>query len=71
MGPDRQPDAATGAPVDVEDASIVDEGGQADPALVQAPQQPPPPPLAPGRTMPQRMSRLEEDVHKICGALTE
>ncbi|GJT25804.1 hypothetical protein Tco_0895741 [Tanacetum coccineum] len=37
-----------------------------------APQQPPPPPPpAVSRTMPQRMARLEEDVHKISGALTE
>ncbi|GKA51694.1 hypothetical protein Tco_0744890 [Tanacetum coccineum] len=27
MGPERQPDAAAGAPADAEDASIVDEGG--------------------------------------------
>ncbi|GKC18878.1 hypothetical protein Tco_1021028 [Tanacetum coccineum] len=36
-----------------------------------APQQPPPPPPAPARTMPQRMARLEEDVHEIRRALTE
>ncbi|GKA79894.1 hypothetical protein Tco_0786490, partial [Tanacetum coccineum] len=28
MGPERQPDAAVGAPADTEDAPIVDEGGQ-------------------------------------------
>ncbi|GJX93674.1 hypothetical protein Tco_0348260, partial [Tanacetum coccineum] len=50
------------------DAPIVDEGGQADPTPVQAP---PPLPAAPARTMPQRMARLEEDVHEIHGALTE
>ncbi|GKB52334.1 hypothetical protein Tco_0903087 [Tanacetum coccineum] len=38
-----------------------------DPAPVHAP----PPPPAPARTMPQRMARLEEDVHEIRGALTE
>ncbi|GJR67720.1 hypothetical protein Tco_0013785 [Tanacetum coccineum] len=38
MGPERQPDAVAGAPADAEDAPIVDEGGQADPAPVQAPQ---------------------------------
>ncbi|GKB52067.1 hypothetical protein Tco_0902820 [Tanacetum coccineum] len=38
---------------------IVDEGVQANPAPMQAPQQPPPPP-ATGRTMPQRLGRLEE-----------
>ncbi|GKB37406.1 hypothetical protein Tco_0882348 [Tanacetum coccineum] len=41
------------------------------PAPVQAPQEPPPPPPAVAKTMPQRMARLEEDVHKIRGALTE
>ncbi|GJS23620.1 hypothetical protein Tco_0452252 [Tanacetum coccineum] len=30
-----------------------------------------PPPPAPARTIPQRMARLEEDVHEIHGALTE
>ncbi|GKE88278.1 hypothetical protein Tco_1565753 [Tanacetum coccineum] len=35
-----------------------------------APQQPPPPPPATS-TMPQRMARLEEDVHEIRGALTK
>ncbi|GKG59145.1 hypothetical protein Tco_0602854, partial [Tanacetum coccineum] len=49
----------------------IDEGGQAIPAPVQAPQQPPPPPPAPARTMPQRMPRLEDDVYEIRGALTE
>ncbi|GKB67584.1 hypothetical protein Tco_0928996, partial [Tanacetum coccineum] len=47
------------------EAPIVDEGGQADPAPVQAP------PPAPARTMPQRMARLEEDVHEIRGVLTK
>ncbi|GJZ82440.1 hypothetical protein Tco_0647613 [Tanacetum coccineum] len=32
MGPERQHDAAAGAPADAEDVPIVDEGGQADPA---------------------------------------
>ncbi|GJU93639.1 putative reverse transcriptase domain-containing protein [Tanacetum coccineum] len=48
-------------------APIVDEGGQADPTPIHAP--PPPPALA--RIIPQRMARLEEDVHKIRGVLTE
>ncbi|GJT02054.1 hypothetical protein Tco_0823223 [Tanacetum coccineum] len=47
-GPERQPDAAVGAPGATEDAPVVDGGAQADPAPVQAPQ---PPPLAP-KTMP-------------------
>ncbi|GKB01950.1 hypothetical protein Tco_0829994 [Tanacetum coccineum] len=71
MGPERQPDAAAGAPIDAEDALIVDEGGQADPAPEQAPQQPPSPPPAHARTMPQRMAILEEDVHEIRRGLTE
>ncbi|GKB68532.1 hypothetical protein Tco_0929944 [Tanacetum coccineum] len=41
------------------------------PAPMQAPQQPPPQPKAPARTMPQRMARLEEDVHEIRRALTK
>ncbi|GKD77170.1 hypothetical protein Tco_1339791 [Tanacetum coccineum] len=71
MGPERQPDAAAGAPAVAEDAPAIDEGDQAVLAPVQAPQQPPTPPLAPARTMPQRMARLEEDVHEIRRALTE
>ncbi|GJT37778.1 hypothetical protein Tco_0937643 [Tanacetum coccineum] len=51
------------------DSLVIDEGGQANPVLVQA--QPPLPPPAAARTMPQRMARLEEDVHEIHGALTE
>ncbi|GKD81166.1 hypothetical protein Tco_1348005 [Tanacetum coccineum] len=34
----EHPDAAAGAPTDAEDAPIIDEGGQDDPTLVQAPQ---------------------------------
>ncbi|GJV79489.1 hypothetical protein Tco_1515359 [Tanacetum coccineum] len=37
MGPERQPDAAAGALADAEDALIVNKGGQANQALVQAP----------------------------------
>ncbi|GKD79837.1 hypothetical protein Tco_1342458, partial [Tanacetum coccineum] len=60
MGPERQPDAAAGAPAVIEDALAIDEGDQAvlapvqalavnegDQAVlapVQAPRQPPPPP---------------------------
>ncbi|GKC00377.1 hypothetical protein Tco_0986513 [Tanacetum coccineum] len=65
------PDAAAGTPDDAENASIVDEGGQADPAPEQVPQQPPLLPPDHARTMPQRMSRLEEDVHEIRWGLTE
>ncbi|GKD11086.1 hypothetical protein Tco_1190771 [Tanacetum coccineum] len=67
LGPERQPDAAAGAPGAAEDAPVVDEGDQA----VLAPIQAPPPPPAAARTMPQRMSRLEDDVHEIRGALAK
>ncbi|GKE21139.1 hypothetical protein Tco_1432651, partial [Tanacetum coccineum] len=65
------PDVAAGDPRAIEDALVVDEDAQADPAPVQAPQLPPP---AMGRTMPQRLGRLEEemqglrqDVRSLCG----
>ncbi|GJR29899.1 hypothetical protein Tco_1106131 [Tanacetum coccineum] len=67
MGPERQPNAMVGAPRVAQDAPVMDEGGQTDPAPVQAP----PPPLAAARTMLQRMARLEEDVHEIRRALAE
>ncbi|GJU72295.1 hypothetical protein Tco_1263700 [Tanacetum coccineum] len=54
-GPERQPDAAAGAPAVAEDASAIDEGNQA----------PPPPPSAAARTIPQRLGRLEEDVQGL------
>ncbi|GJV06568.1 hypothetical protein Tco_1344224 [Tanacetum coccineum] len=44
---------------------IIDEGGQADPAPEQAPQQPPPPYPAAAKTIPQRLGRLEEDVQGL------
>ncbi|GJY11302.1 hypothetical protein Tco_0379487 [Tanacetum coccineum] len=46
------------------DAPVVNEDAQADPAPVQAPQ-PPPPPLDAGRTMPQRLGRLEEEMQGL------
>ncbi|GJU49293.1 hypothetical protein Tco_1218848 [Tanacetum coccineum] len=66
-GPERQPDVAAGTPKVAEGAPDVDEGDQAVPAPVQAPQ----PPLAVGpyRTMTQRITRLEEDMHGMRGAL--
>ncbi|GJR75214.1 hypothetical protein Tco_0087579 [Tanacetum coccineum] len=67
LGPERQLDVAAGALGATEDAPIVDEGDQAIPTPVQAP----PPPPAAARTMPQRMARLEEDVHEIRRALTK
>ncbi|GJR84207.1 hypothetical protein Tco_0154992 [Tanacetum coccineum] len=51
------------------DTHVIDEGGQVDPAPVQAP--PPLPPPAAAGTIPQRMAKLKEDVHDIRGALTE
>ncbi|GJT55147.1 hypothetical protein Tco_0990201 [Tanacetum coccineum] len=71
MGLERQPVAAAGALAVAEDAPIIYEGGQADPAPEQAPHQPPSPPPADARTMPQRMARLEEVVHEIRRGLTE
>nr|GFB00736.1 hypothetical protein [Tanacetum cinerariifolium] len=53
------PEVIKGVPDDV-------KGDQAVPTPVQAPQPPPP-----TRTMPQRMARLEEDVHEIRVALGE
>ncbi|GKA29866.1 hypothetical protein Tco_0716111 [Tanacetum coccineum] len=60
-------DVAAGVPGVTEDSPTVDEGDQA----VLAPVQAPPPPPAAARTMPQRMVRLEEDLHDIRGALAE
>ncbi|GJR30589.1 hypothetical protein Tco_1106821 [Tanacetum coccineum] len=54
--PKRQPDVAAGAPKAAGDTPAVDEVARADPAPMQAPQ---PPHFAP-RTMPQRITRLEE-----------
>ncbi|GJX58544.1 hypothetical protein Tco_0289934 [Tanacetum coccineum] len=48
-----------------EDAPTSDEGDQAVPTPVQAPQQPPPPPPTAARTIPQRLGRLEEDVQGL------
>ncbi|GKG40513.1 hypothetical protein Tco_0467290, partial [Tanacetum coccineum] len=67
LGPKRQSNAATGALGAAEDAPTLDEGDQAILAPVQAPSPPP----ATARTMPQRMARLEEDVHEIHEALAE
>ncbi|GJY30696.1 hypothetical protein Tco_0414191 [Tanacetum coccineum] len=68
LRPERQPNAAAGVPGAAEDALAVDEGDQAILAPVQAPQQPPPPPPpAAGRTMPQRLGRLEEEVQGLAG----
>ncbi|GKC19250.1 hypothetical protein Tco_1021400, partial [Tanacetum coccineum] len=68
-GPERQPDAAAGALEVAEGALDIDEGAQAVPAPVQLPQ--PPPTAGPARTLPQRVARLEEEVHGIREALGE
>ncbi|GKB56168.1 hypothetical protein Tco_0912354, partial [Tanacetum coccineum] len=65
LGPERQSNVAAGVLGAAEDASAVDEGDQAVPSPVQAPHQPPPPPPAVGRTMPQRLGRLEEEVQGL------
>ncbi|GKF44373.1 hypothetical protein Tco_0130925 [Tanacetum coccineum] len=63
-GPERQQVATASTPKAAEDALAVDEGAQADPTPVQAPQ---PPPLHPatGRTIPQRLGRLEEEIQGL------
>ncbi|GJV51313.1 hypothetical protein Tco_1447054 [Tanacetum coccineum] len=53
-----------------EDAHVVNEGASTVPALVQAPQ-PPPPMVRPARTMEQRLGRLDEDIHSLRGTLGE
>ncbi|GKE58168.1 hypothetical protein Tco_1497353, partial [Tanacetum coccineum] len=70
LGPKRKQVVAAGAPKAAKDALIADEGALGVPAPVQAPQLPH---LAagPARTMAQRLARVEEDVHKIQGALGE
>ncbi|GKD94200.1 hypothetical protein Tco_1374037, partial [Tanacetum coccineum] len=60
-GPERQPDAAASAHGVAQDSLVINEGDQADPAPVHAP---PPPPPAAARSMPHRMARLEENMHK-------
>ncbi|GJY21767.1 hypothetical protein Tco_0394333 [Tanacetum coccineum] len=62
---EKQQVVAAGAPGAVEGAPAVDEGVHADPAPIQAPQHPPPSPPATGRTMPQRLARLEEEVQGL------
>nr|GEX08328.1 hypothetical protein [Tanacetum cinerariifolium] len=59
--PERQPNAMADAPEAAEDATTVDEGAQADPAPVQAPQ----PPHAAPRSKPQRILRLKGEVHEL------
>ncbi|GJY74282.1 hypothetical protein Tco_0478713, partial [Tanacetum coccineum] len=60
-GLERQRVVIAGAPEATKDALVVDEGAQADPAPIQAPQPPPPPPAV-GRTIPRRLGRLEEEM---------
>nr|GEW36512.1 putative reverse transcriptase domain-containing protein [Tanacetum cinerariifolium] len=67
LGPERQLDVAAGASKVIEGAPDVDEGAQAVPRPVQAPQ--PPPIAASTRTMTKRMTKLEEEVHGMRKAL--
>ncbi|GKF11254.1 hypothetical protein Tco_0049180 [Tanacetum coccineum] len=60
---------AVGTPVVAEDALVLDEGALAVLEPAQVPQAPPT--AGPARIMEQRLSRLEEDVHGIRGALGE
>ncbi|GKB80221.1 hypothetical protein Tco_0947116 [Tanacetum coccineum] len=66
-GPERQPIVLVGALEVTKGALDVDEGAQAVPRLVQAPQPPP----AMNKTMTQRLSRLEEEVHNLRGDIGE
>ncbi|GJS13254.1 hypothetical protein Tco_0407726 [Tanacetum coccineum] len=68
-GPERQHVVVAGALEVAEGAPDVDEGAQVIPAPIQAPQ--PPLAAAPTRTMTQRMTRLEEEVHGVREALGE
>ncbi|GKD67650.1 hypothetical protein Tco_1321740 [Tanacetum coccineum] len=61
-GVKRQPVAAAAAPGGADDAPDVDEGAQAIPTPIHAP---PPPPPAAGKTMTQRLGRLEEDIQGL------
>ncbi|GKF38581.1 hypothetical protein Tco_0118642, partial [Tanacetum coccineum] len=61
-GTERQPVAAAAALGGVEDAPDVDEGAQAVPTPVHAP---PPPPPAAGRTMHQRLGRLNKEIQGL------
>ncbi|GJS68917.1 hypothetical protein Tco_0683482 [Tanacetum coccineum] len=55
--------ATAGAPKAANDAPAADEGAQADPTPMQAPQPPPPAP----KTIHQRVSRLEEELMDASG----
>nr|GEU46376.1 hypothetical protein [Tanacetum cinerariifolium] len=61
QGAERQPVVMAATPGGAKDAPDIDEGGQAVPAPIHAPIPPPPP--AVGKTMPQRLGRLEEEIH--------
>ncbi|GJX45201.1 hypothetical protein Tco_0261877 [Tanacetum coccineum] len=62
VGAERQPVDAVVAPRGAKDALDIDEGAQAVPTPINAP---PPPPPAAGRTMPQRLGRLEEEIQEL------
>ncbi|GKB97000.1 hypothetical protein Tco_0983137 [Tanacetum coccineum] len=66
--PERQPDVAAGTLEAAKGTPNVDEGAQAVLAPVQAPQ---PPAAVQGRIMPQRLARLEEEVHGLRGSMAE
>ncbi|GJR51181.1 hypothetical protein Tco_1401702 [Tanacetum coccineum] len=65
LGSERKSIVAAGDPEATKDALDADEGDQAIPKIIQAPQ--PPPAVASTRTMEQRFSRLEEEVHNLRG----
>nr|GEY15809.1 hypothetical protein [Tanacetum cinerariifolium] len=61
--PKRQQAAMAGAPGAVKDAHVANEGAQAVPTPVQAPQ--PPPPAPQHRTMSPRVERIEEEIREL------
>ncbi|GKC44293.1 hypothetical protein Tco_1062015, partial [Tanacetum coccineum] len=69
LGSERKSIVAAGDPEATKDALDADEGDQAIPKIIQAPQ--PPPAVASTRTMEQRFSRLEEEVHNLRGDIGE
>nr|GEX23280.1 hypothetical protein [Tanacetum cinerariifolium] len=69
LGPEKQPDVATSALEVAEGALDIDEGAQVILAPVQESQ--PPQAAAQGRTMPERLARLEEEVYGLRGSVGE
>ncbi|GJV71091.1 hypothetical protein Tco_1491086 [Tanacetum coccineum] len=69
MGPERQQDRAVARAAHI-DPEVAQEGAPADPTPIQPQQMPQAADPAP-RTMPQRMQRLKEEVHRLRESLRE